>query len=209
MKKTLIFLILLTICFYVSGCMSANQLAAEKSYYQMQADIKRYEMVLEQERIRSQAKQLEQLQSQKTLEIKTVDPNKPIVLENVEINAYALPQIPQQPVIINSGNQQQIPQYVQRDYAAPWLGLVGDALKFIVPAVAAYKIIDSVGKNAGTSMTNYGASSTQTYNPIGNTSLSGTTIGSGDLNVHSDLTSTPTVVDPVIVTRPEPLVVRP
>lgn len=194
--------LLIILCLFLSGCMSTNQLAAEQSYYQMQADIKRFEMTLEQERIRAQSKQLEQLQSQKTLEIKTVDPSKPIVLENVEINAYALPQIPQQPVIINSGNQQQIPQYVQRDYAAPWLGLVGDALKFIVPAVAAYKIIDSVGKNSGTTMTNYGASSTQTYNPIGNTSLSGTTVGTGSLNVHSDLTADPTVVipEPVIVT---------
>lgn len=187
------------------GCMSTNQLVAEQTYYRMQADIKRYE--LEQERLKWEAQQNFQqtIQSQKVLEIIAGDSSKPMVFENVSaINAYAMPQIPQQPVIINSNQEKSIPQYVQRDYAAPWVGLLSKTIGWVVPAFAAYKIFDSAMSNSGTHMTNYGANSEMILS--GDRNISGTTVGNGQFNLESELDYTH---NPTVIRAPDPLIVNP
>ena len=180
MKK----LILLISIIILSGCMTHNQLEAEKAFYQMQAAS-----------MRSQ----QQAAAQPLWEMKSQQEGKPIVLENVDyIRVY-------QPVQ-QSQQQQQIVQYGQQDYVSPWTNLLGKAISIAVPAYAAYKVIDTLSANTGTHLNNYGANSQQSI--VGDTAISGAT--GGNLNLHSDFTAEPTVVippAPVVVNQPEPIIV--
>ena len=183
MKK----IIILFMVVMLSGCMTHNQLEAEKAFYQMQTAS-----------IRSQ----QQAAAQPLWEMKSQQEGKPIVLENVDyIRVY-------QP-IQQSQQQQQMVQYRQQDYVSPWTNLLGKAISLAIPAYAAYKIIDTVSTNTGThtNMNNYGANSQQSI--AGDTSISGAT--GGDINLHSDFTSDPTVVnqpEPIVVNQPEPIIVQ-
>jgi hypothetical protein len=101
MKKLLTIIVTALV---LSGCMTANMLEAERSYYQA-------------------AVKLQQARSAQPLfELTPAVPDQPIVLGNVgSFKVYA-------PV---AGSDKEIKQYVQQDYVGPWLRVVSAALPWI------------------------------------------------------------------------------
>ncbi len=127
------YILLMFLIFILSGCMTTNQLEAEKSYYQLQAM-----------KIQAQNNQ----NSQPLFELVSHDSSKPIIMENVAaIRVF-------QPPTQNTSNSTNFQQYRHQDYVTPWTNLLGRTISLAVPAFAAYKTIDSLAKNVGSS-TNY------------------------------------------------------
>ena len=186
MRSRLCVLIVCALIFLLSGCGPSTQAyLAETSYYQA----------------------LQAIVSQQTtnpilLEIKAKDPEKDIVLSNVEsITVYAPPQPQNGPLI---------PQYKHQDFNAPWAPVVMGLGTAAIGVGGMIGLTHELGKWAiGT-----------TYNMMGNASsvkvqggttanISGGTMGSVGA---TDATPTPTVVEqpaPIVVNQPEPVVVNP
>ncbi|MFW6219389.1 MAG: hypothetical protein ACOC33_00845 [bacterium] len=143
-----VFFIIIILVLPLSGCITTNQLEAEKSYYQLQA------------------MKIKEQQNQPLFELESHDSSKPIIMENVAAIRVFQPSN-------NSQSHTNFQQYRHRDYISPWTNLLGKAISIGVPAFAAYKTIDSLAKNAGSS-TNY--SSGGDMDVRGNTS----TIASGE-----------------------------
>ena len=172
MKRLLWLLLLIPLM----GCMTANQLEAEKSFYQMLT-----------------AKQAQA--STPIFEMIASDSAKPMVLQNVaKVTVFAPP----------ANTTQNLQQYVQKDYAQPWLNLFGSVASVAVPWIGAASIVNSM-KDMG-SVTNV----TGNANKVGATNSN--VVGAGNYTGHIDQTSTPTVVTqptPIIVEQPAPVIVNP
>lgn len=184
---------------WLAGCMSSKQLEAELAFYKLQE---------------AQIQHKQQQDAKPLFELVAADGSKDIVLQNVSaLRVY-------QPTGLSEGsNKPTLHQYAQRDYAAPWVGLAGSALQLAIPAFAAYKTIDSVARNAGTTITNAGAGSVTTGGTGTNLSGTGAWLGD-DSSTTTDSTHTPTIVeqpapiivpspDPIIVPTPDPIIVQP
>jgi len=182
--KRLIWLVLL--CFpLLTSCMTANQLAAEKSFYEAKVAMSR------------------QVAAQPIFEMLAADLKQPIVLQNVAaIRVFQTP----------TGSNDTLNQYVQRDYAAPWLNILGAGL----PWLGAWGIVKAVGDIAGGNYTTYNQSisgqSTGQFRVMGDLNP-GVITGSGNMvGGMIDQTSVPTVVEqpaPIIIEQPPPVIVPP
>ena len=151
------------------GCMTANQLEAEKSFYAMLS-----------------AKQAQA--STPLFEMVAKDKAKPIILNNVaRLTVFAPP-----------SNTTPLTQYVQKDYAQPWINFFSSVATVAVPWIGAASIVNSM-KDMG-SVTNV----TGNANKVGATNSN--VYGNGNYTGHIDQTSKPTVVNPLVV---DPLVVNP
>lgn len=182
--------------FTLTGCMTANQLAGEKAYYEAKVAMS------------------QRATSQPIFEMTAGDPSQPIVLQNVSaLRVFQLPA---------GGGNDNFNQYVQKDYAAPWVSLIGTTLSVAAPWVGVWAVTHEVANIAGSAGTTYN----QTVSGTGNTAQTRTM---GDMKVGDitganmvggliDQTSTPTVVtqpapvivyapDPIIVTQPAPVIV--
>jgi len=171
---------LLILFLLLPGCITTNQLEAERAYYQMQTAV------------------IQQHEAQPLWEMKSQDPSKPIVLENV---AYIR-------VFQPSTQQQNRPaQYQQTNYVAPWVGLLGNALSVAIPVWGAVKIVDTLAKNAGDT---FNLNAQGDHNALA-FERDATVHTQGDVWLKNDLTHPPTVVDPVVVNPVivDPVVVRP
>jgi hypothetical protein len=169
------------------GCgPTAAQLAAEKDYYTAFTANKQ--------------------QSTPLFEILAQDPAKPMIFDNVaRITVYTPP----------PSNGPVLQQYQHRDYAAPWIGLIGNVLSVAVPWVALGYIANSFKDM--THSTSYNQNITGTNN-TGSIRTSGN-MGMGNLTGNGnqtggifDNTSVPTVVTqptPIIVEQPAPVIVQP
>jgi hypothetical protein len=170
----------------ITGCgPTKNQLLAEQSYYAAKIALSK------------------QVTSQPIFEMTAGDPKQPIVLQNVAaLRVFQLP--------ASAGNDG-FNQYVQKDYAAPWLNLIGTTLSVVAPWYGAYKMVDAVAGvipkvgNTTSITTNGDGNKTQI---AGDLSISATgnagTVSFGTPTVISDNTSTPTVV-----MQPPPVIVEP
>lgn len=115
MKKLLAILMMVI---FVSGCMTANMLEAERAYYQ------------------AAAKMQTQKASQPIFELTPAKEGEPIVLGNVgSFRVYA-------PV---AGSDKELSQYRQTDYVGPWLRVVSAALPWIGAWGIAHEIGKAAG----------------------------------------------------------------
>lgn len=180
MRLKLCALMLIVTTFLLSGCgPTALQIQAEIAYY---------------EAIVSMTKN----QAAKPLfRIVPSDPNKAIMMDNVgAIEVY------QQ--VADRG----IPQYQHKDYAEPAWRWLTAATGIIAPWVGAGVLAHEFGQfQQGTSYNYHNqveAGATGQFRVTGNTTATG-----GSATGILDQTSTPTVVNPVIVEQPAPIVVNP
>jgi hypothetical protein len=170
--------ILLALIFLVGCGPTAAQLAAEKDYYAAFSS-------------KNQTQQpLFEMIASNNLE--------PIVLTNVaRIIVYSPP----------AQYGPQIQQYQHRDYAAPWIGLLGNAVAVAAPWVGLSFIANSfkdmhLGQAGGTNyyQTVSGTNNTALTKTAGNSSLSGGITGSSNqVGGMFDNTAPPFTVNPVIV----------
>jgi hypothetical protein len=190
------------------GCgPSANQLAGEKAFYEAKVSLSKA------------------ASSQPVFEMVSGDPGKPIVLENVSaIRVFQLP-------AGNSGEN--LSQYQQRDYAQPWINLVGTTMSVGLPWWGAYKMVGAVADVVGKTGNVTNTGNTTTTTSIATTGNNNKTQIAGDMNLTattgagnggtitidtpsliydaSDSTHAPTVVEqppPVIVEQPPPVIVE-
>lgn len=137
------------------------------------------------------------------LEIKAKDPEKDIVLSNVEsITVYAPPQPQNGPLI---------PQYRHEDFNAKWIPVALGLGTAAISVGGMGYMVHELGKWAtGTTynMMGQGSSVKVQGGTTANINQSGGTMGSVGA---TDATSTPTVMEPSvhIVNQPEPVVVNP
>ena len=166
------------------GCgLSKNQLAAEQSFYA------------------SKVMMSKQSTSQPIFEMTAADSSKPIILQNVSaLRVFQLP--------AGNGNDE-LRQYVQKDYSAPWLNLLGTTLSVALPWYGAYKMVgavaDVIPKTGNTTniTTKGDGNKTQIAGDLSITATGNAgDVSIGNPAVISDNTSMPTVV-----TQPEPTVV--
>lgn len=141
--------------FFITGCGATQyQLEVEKAYYQAISSSKS--------------------NAQPLVEFVPADTGKPMVFDNLgKLTVYAPP--------VDKG---QVHQYVQKDYAAPWIQLFGQVASVAAPWIGAASIVKSVANIAGST----------------SVSGEGNTLNYGNI----DNTSTPTVV-----TQPAPTIVNP
>lgn len=164
----------------VCGCgPSALQIQAEISYYEALASI-----------AKNQA-------SKPLFRIVPSDPNKAILMDNV-----AAIEVYQQ--VADRG----IPQYQQKDYSEPAWRFLTAATGIIAPWVGVGVLAHEFGQFQQGTTYNYHnqveAGATGQFRVTGNTTATG-----GSATGILDQTSTPTVVNPVIVEQPAPIVVNP
>jgi len=161
--------------FSMVGCMSANQLAAEKSFYEAKASMTR------------------QLQSQPIFEMTAADLKLPIILQNVSaIRVFQMP---------GGGSNEGMTQYVQKDYAAPYLQLTGSIIGAALPWFGAFKIVEAVagiprGGNTTMNVAGDGNRSVMGDFQFSANNNSGATAMPGTMAFINDQTSTPVVVPP-------------
>jgi hypothetical protein len=170
MKRLLIVILVLAL----TGCMTANMLDAEKSYYQAI--------------VKLQAAKA----AQPLFELTPAKEGEPIVLGNVgSFKVFA-------PVY---GSDKEIKQYVQQDYVGPWLRVVSAALPWIGAWGIAHEVAKSAGDtitsyNQSVSGSNNTAgmrtSSIQTGNMGDGNSLSGMTEINDSYNPTTITTTTTT-----------------
>jgi hypothetical protein len=186
--------------FALIGCgPSQAQVTAEQSFYASKVMIAK------------------QASSQPIFEMTASDSKQPIVLQNV--SAFRVFQASS-----SSGNDG-LAQYVHRDYAAPWINLLGSTLSVALPWYGAYKMVGAIADVIP--KTGNATTLTNTINGDGNTQTNKTQIA-GDLQLNAsgnsgtmalpgtlgnivDQTSTPTVVNqpaPLVVTQPAPVIVE-
>jgi len=159
------------------GCMTANQLAAEKSFYQAKIDMNKA------------------VQAQPVFEMIAADLKQPIVISNVAaIRVFQTP----------SGSNDTLHQYQQKDYAQPWLNLIGAGL----PWLGAWGIVKAVGDIAG------GNSTTYNQNVSGQSTANMKVTGdfapgiiTGNNNVVGGMVDQTSV--PTVVYQPTPIIVPP
>jgi len=115
MKKLLTILIA---AFLVSGCMTANMLEAERSYYQAVVQMQT------------------QKASQPIFELTPAMEGMPIILGNVgSFKVFAPP----------AGSDKELRQYVQTDYISPWLRVVSAAMPWLGAWGIAHEIGKAAG----------------------------------------------------------------
>jgi hypothetical protein len=192
--KSLLWLLLLI---PLTGCMTANQLAGEKAYYEAKVAMS------------------QRATSQPIFEMTAADATQPIILQNVSaLRVFQLPA---------SNGSDGLNQYVQRDYAAPWVNLIGTAVSVAAPWYGAYKMVSAVAgviPQTGNNNTNISTTGNNNKTQIAG-SQTITAIASGDgsltidtpsvINDSSNSTHAPTIMEPspVIVTQPPPVIVNP
>jgi hypothetical protein len=178
------------------GCMTKNQLEAERLFYEAKIAMSK------------------QVASQPIFEMVAADVKSPIILQNVA--ALRVFQIP------GGGGSDNLTQYIQRDYAAPWLQFFGTLLAPIAPAYFAYQstrsFTEALGKTGNITNTNNTINGNEnTLKNAGNVTLEASNSGMGNLTVGGpiggiiDSTSVPTVVTqpaPTIVTQPPPVIIE-
>jgi len=188
MKNRLLLLMVAVIAFGLSGCgPTALQIQAEIAYYEAIASIQK-----------SQA-------AKPLVRIVPSDPTKAMMMDNVgAIEVY------------QQVEDKGIQQYVQKDFNEPMWRFFTTMASVVTPWVGAYYMVDAVAGAVGSGTTyNYhnqvGDNATGQFRVVGNTSATG-----GPATGISDATSTPTVVNPVImepsvhiVPQPEPIIVQP
>jgi len=159
----------------LTSCMTKNQLLAEQAFYDAKVAMNKA------------------VQAQPIFEMLAADLKQPIVLMNVAaIRVFQTPS--------NSGDT--LHQYVQRDYAQPWLNLLGAGL----PWLGAWGIVKAVGDIAGGNSTTYNQSisgqSTGQFRVMGDLQP-GVITGSGNMvGGMIDQTSVPTIVPTEVVVVP-------
>lgn len=172
----------------LAGCgPSALQIQAEIAYYEAVASITKNQA----------AKPL--------VRIVPSDPTKAMMMDNVgAIEVY------------QQVEDKGIQQYVQKDFNEPMWRFFTTMASVVTPWVGAYYMVDAVAGAVGSGTTyNYhnqvGDNATGQFRVVGNTSATG-----GSATGINDATSTPTVVNPVImepsvhiVPQPEPIIVQP
>jgi len=167
--------------FSTMGCMSANQLAAEKAFYEAKIALTK------------------QTQSQPIFEILASDLRQPIILQNVSaIRVFQMPA---------GGSNERMTQYVQKDYAAPYLQLTGSIIGAALPWFGAFKIVEAVagiprGGNTTMNVAGDGNKSVMGDFQFSANNNSGAMAMPGTMALINDQTATPTVVDPVVVVVP-------
>lgn len=188
MRLKLCALMLIVTTFLLSGCgPTALQIQAEIAYYEAIASISKNQA----------AKPL--------VRIVPSDPTKAMMMDNVgAIEVY------------QQVEDKGIQQYVQKDFNEPMWRFFTTMASVVTPWVGAYYMVDAVAGAVGSGTTyNYhnqvGDNATGQFRVVGNTSATG-----GPATGISDATSTPTVVNPVImepsvhiVPQPEPIIVQP
>lgn len=170
----------------LSGCgMSANQLEAERAYYQALTEIQK----------NAAARPL--------VEFVPADSGKPIVFENVaRLTVYA------------PSRDQEFRQYVQTNYDEVWARALLGVTGIVAPMYGMIEVTKAVTGLATVGNTTYNVSGTaNTVKPAGNTFMGGVTGNSNTVTAAGliDHTSTPTVVTqpaPVIVEQPAPIIVE-
>lgn len=177
--------------FTLMGCgPTANQLAGEKAFYEAKIALQK------------------QTTSQPVFEMVAGDPKQPIVLQNVSaLRVYQLP---------SGGSGDVLTQYVQKDYAQPYLNFLSGLASVVAPWWGMTVVVDKVAGIAaqkgntintltntvsgqGNSLTAKTGIGDVNVNASGNT---GTMSLGGPVGVINDMTSTPTVV-----TQPPPVIV--
>jgi hypothetical protein len=186
------------------GCMTTNQLAAERAYYEAKVAMTK------------------QAASQPIFEMVAGDSGQPIILPpGAALRVFQVP--------ASSGNDG-FNQYVQRDYVSPWLNLIGTTVAVAAPWVGAWGIVSAMGNvipKTGNVSTNISDSSSRfsdsSTHSATNVKTSGTgnrtqITGDGSPATITDSTGVPTIVtqpapvivpapDPVIITQPPPVII--
>lgn len=170
------------------GCMTANQLAAEKAYYEAKAGMSN------------------RMVSQPIFEMTASDASQPIILQNVSaLRVYQLPA---------SGNDNQFGQYQHRDFTPTW---VNTTLQAAMPLGILYGgslLIKAAGNFSSGPTYNQsvtGKGNTADLRTMGDMKV-GDIRGTNTVGGIIDQTSTPTVVEqpaPIIVEQPPPIIVEP
>ena len=151
--KRMLFIILAAVLI-LSGCMTANQLAGEKAYYEAMAAMQTTR------------------QAQPIFEMVPAVAGQPITLGNVgSFKVYAQP---------GGQAQTELRQYQHQDYVGPWLRVVGAAL----PYIGMWGVVHEVGKATAQTVTNYnqtvgGQGNTAAFRASGNMSLGN--VGDGSM----------------------------
>ena len=169
----------LTTAYFISmlGCMTKNQLLAEQSYYD------------------ARVKLSEKRAAQPLFEMVAQNSAEPIILQNVAaIRVF-------QPL---ANGDKEFQQYSQRDYAAPWLNLIGTTLSVGLPWFGAYKMVEAVAGIPKADIftvqnTNSGNTTTSTTTSTFTNSATGGSVanmGGGS----ASLSNVSTVEAPVVVT---------
>jgi len=176
-------ILLLISSFLLAGCaMTPLQLEAEKAYYNAIMATKGTPQPL--------------------VEFQPVDQSKAMEFGNVgKITVYAPP---------DNANFQ---QYKQTDYAQPWIHLLGTVASVAAPWIGVSAIVHDVSSimGSGTNTTSYAVGgANNSIRTIGDTNMSGT-LNTSTLTAPNiiDNTSTPTVVNPLVVEQPAPIIVNP
>lgn len=180
MSKLLCFLLALSL----TGCMTQSQLAAEKAYYEHLTAVAAVQ------------------QSTPIFRMTPAKEGEPIVISNVKSFEVFNPPPP-------LGDFAK--QYQHRDFTPAWVPP-------LISAVSTVGIVYGLGytvkkaldsSNGSTYYQNVtGTGNSATIRQAGSTNLSGGITGNSNMvGGMIDNTSTPTVVDPVIVTQPEPVIV--
>ena len=165
------------------GCMTKTKLAAEKAYYEAAVQMQR------------------QQGANPLVKIIPAEKDKPIVMHNVASFTVFAPPLPT--------NGPLLPQYVHRDYAAPWLNVLGMA----VPWFGAWGIVKAVADIPHVNSSTVTTTNTNSLNSTP-TTYSNVVSGSGNMasvgGVATQATAPPTVVTqpaPVVITQPAPVIV--
>jgi len=185
MKK----LLLIPVLMLCVGCMTANQLASEQSYYHMLSAI-------------ATAHQAHPL-----VRITPAKEGEAMVFNNVKsIEVFAPP-----PPLADFARQ-----YAHRDFTPSWVPAALNAVAPLGFLWGSSLLVKEVGAMAGSNTYNqtvFGQGNSATIRQAGNTSLTGGLTGSyNQIGGMIDNTGTPTVVTqpaPVIVTQPAPVIVPP
>jgi hypothetical protein len=145
-------------------------------------------------------------QSTPLFEIIAQNQDKPMIFDNVaRIVVYTPP----------PSNGPVLQQYQHRDYAQPWIGLLGNVLSVAVPWVALGFIANSFKDMTHSTSYNQsisGTGNTATIRTSGNMSTGNITGNSNQTGGLIDNTSVPTIVTqpaPIIVEQPAPVIVQP
>lgn len=175
----------LAMALVLTGCMTANQLEAEKAYYEHLTELAAAQ------------------QSKPIFKLIATDATKPIILENVAaLEVFAQPQ-----------PNEFARQYQHRDFTPAWVPpiLQGATTVGLVYGMGwgFKKVLDS-GNGATYNQNVTGTGNTATIRQAGNTTLSGGIAGNSNMvGGMIDNTSTPTVMEPSvhIVEQPAPVIV--
>lgn len=172
--NVIVCLLLLTYGVTLTGCMTANQLAAEQSYYAAKLAMAK------------------QTASQPIFEMIAANNAKPMVLDNVAaLRVFH----------VASGNGSDIlNQYVQKDYVQPWLNLLLGIAPWAGVWAVTHEVAGIIGQAAGTTYNQSvtGTGNTATTKVAGTVMNDATSIPTVVYQPPAELIP-PVVVNPVIV----------